>query len=106
MRGNVTEVQPRAWSSFWTRRRGRCRGLRACARILAASLPDEDEHVRCLEILEGAASLGPSDAVLVDVALRRGWALASADQSFDDVDGLRRLDPSSHTFLDDLGAAS
>ena len=34
-------------------------------------LPDEDDLARGLEIFEGAASLGPSDAVLVAVALRR-----------------------------------
>jgi predicted nucleic acid-binding protein len=68
-------------------------------------LPDEDDLARGLEIFEATASLGPFDAVLAAVALRRRWALASADQSFGDVDGLRHLDPSSPAFLDDLDAA-
>ena len=42
--------------------------------------------------------------LLAAVALRRRWALASADQSFGGVDGLRHLDPSSSTFRDDLDA--
>jgi predicted nucleic acid-binding protein len=67
--------------------------------------PDEDDLSHGLNIFEATASLGPFDAVLAAVALRRHWALASADQSFGDVDGLRHLDPSSPTFLGDLGAA-
>ncbi|MHB8288634.1 MAG: type II toxin-antitoxin system VapC family toxin [Acidimicrobiales bacterium] len=68
--------------------------------------PDEDDLVHGLEIFEATASLGSFDAVLGAVALRRRWALASADRSFGDVNGLRHLDPSSPTFLDDLGTAS
>ena len=65
--------------------------------------PDADDLTRGLEIFDATVNLGPFDAVLAAVALRRGWALASADRSFGDVDGLRHLDPASHTFLDDLG---
>lgn len=67
--------------------------------------PGEDDLSDGLDIFEVTASLSPFDAVLAAVALRRRWALASADQSFGEVDGLRHLDASSTTFLDDLGAA-
>lgn len=67
--------------------------------------PDEDDLSHGLDIFAATASLGPFDAVLAAVALRRRWALASADRAFDDVDGLRHLDPSSPTFADDLGAS-
>jgi predicted nucleic acid-binding protein len=67
--------------------------------------PDEDDLARGLEIFETTAGLGPFDAVMAAVALRQRWALASADQSFRDVDGLGHLDPSSPAFLNDLDAA-
>ncbi len=67
--------------------------------------PDEDDLSDGLRIFEAAVNLGPFDAVLAAVALRRRWALASADRSFGAVDGLRHLDPSSSSFLAELDAA-
>lgn len=68
-------------------------------------LPDDDDLARGLDIFETTDRLGPFDAVLAAAALRRSWALASADQAFGDVDGLLHVDPSSPTFLEDVAAA-
>ena len=67
--------------------------------------PGEDDLSEGLDIFETTAGLGPFDAVLATVALRRHWALVSADQSFGDVVGLRHLDPSSPNFLGELDVA-
>ncbi len=68
--------------------------------------PDEEDLFVGLGLFEASSQLGPFDAVLAATALRRGWALASADRSFGHVGGLVYLDPSSATFLDDLLAAA
>ena len=68
--------------------------------------PDEDDLFAGLALFQDSADLGPFDAVLAATALRRKWALASADRSFEQVDGLAYLDPSSPRFLHDVRAAS
>jgi predicted nucleic acid-binding protein len=67
--------------------------------------PDEDDLALGLDLFEASGVLGPFDAVLAATALRRGWALVSADGSFGQVVGLDYLDPSSPTFLDEARAA-
>lgn len=67
--------------------------------------PDEDDLFRGLELFQGSEALGAFDAVLAATALRRQWALASADRSFAQVEALVHLDPSSPTFLADVRAA-
>lgn len=66
--------------------------------------PDEDDLFRGLDLFEDSSGMGPFDAVLAATALRRGWALASADRSFGQVNGLAYLNLSSPTFLDDVRA--
>ena len=61
---------------------------------------DESDLYSGLDLLEGPSQLSPFDAVLAATALRRGWALASADQAFTDVGGLSRLDLQSPAFLE------
>ncbi|MHB8293466.1 MAG: type II toxin-antitoxin system VapC family toxin [Acidimicrobiales bacterium] len=68
--------------------------------------PDEDDLFRGLDLFQDSDDLGAFDAVLAATALRRKWALASADSSFRQVDDLVHLDPSSPTFLEDIRAAS
>ncbi|MDA8040149.1 MAG: type II toxin-antitoxin system VapC family toxin [Actinomycetota bacterium] len=96
-----THVRSRRWprAEAATRAREYALGFAPLVR------PDEDDLAAGLDIFQTIAGLGPFDAVLAAVALRRRWALASADQSFGDVPGLRHLDPSSPTFLGDLDAA-
>jgi hypothetical protein len=67
--------------------------------------PDEDDLARGLDLWQSLDHLGPFDAVLAATALRRGWALASADKSFGAVSGLAHLDPSAPEFLADARAA-
>lgn len=66
--------------------------------------PDEEDLLQGLDLFADTDGLGPFDAVLAATALRRGWALASADRSFARVGGLTHLDPSALTFLDDVRA--
>lgn len=66
--------------------------------------PDEEDLLQGLDLFADTDGLGPFDAELAVAALRRGWALASADRSFARVSGLTYLDPSSPTFLDDARA--
>lgn len=61
--------------------------------------PDDDDLTTGLRLFESTRRLGPFDAVLAATALRRDWALASADRSFTEVTELRYLDPSSEDFL-------
>lgn len=63
--------------------------------------PDQDDLFEGLGLFEVLDGLGPFDAVLAAAARRRGWALASADRSFEQVAGLTYLDPASPTFTDD-----
>lgn len=58
-----------------------------------------------LNLFESLVDLGPFDAVLGAVALRRGFALASADRSFAQVPGLAYLDPSAPSFLEEVRVA-
>jgi uncharacterized protein len=67
--------------------------------------PEQEDLLEGLALFGGSESLGPFDAVLAATARRRGWALASADRSFGQVDGLVHLNPSSATFLDQVGTA-
>ena len=80
------------------RRRGR-EYARAFAPLIR---PDEEDLFVGLDLFEASSQLGPFDAVLAATALRREWALASADRSFGQVVGLVYLDPSSATFVDDM----
>jgi predicted nucleic acid-binding protein len=82
-----------------TRAREYARGLAPLIR------PDEDDLFEGLGLFKDSDDLGPFDGVLAATALRREWAVASADHSFGQVDGLVYLDPSSPTFLDDVRAA-
>ena len=67
--------------------------------------PEPEDLLEGLDLFGGSESLGPFDAVLAATARRRGWALASADRSFGQVGGLVHLNPSSATFLDQVGAS-
>ncbi len=67
--------------------------------------PDDGDLFDGLGLFEASHDLGAFDAVLAAAALRRGWALASADRSIGQVVGLAHLDPSSPTFLDQVRAA-
>jgi predicted nucleic acid-binding protein len=69
------------------------------------SQPDEDDLLEGLELFRDTDDLGPFDAVLAATARRRAWALASADRSFERVDGLLFLNPASPAFLDEVRAA-
>jgi predicted nucleic acid-binding protein len=69
------------------------------------ALPDEDDLLEGLRLFQDSVDLGPFDTVLAATAMRREWALASADRTFGQVDGLAYLDPSSPTFLDEVRAA-
>jgi hypothetical protein len=69
------------------------------------SQPDEDDLLEGLELFRDTDALGPFDAVLAATARRRAWALASADRSFERVDGLLFLNPASPAFLDEVRAA-
>lgn len=88
------------------RARRRSRGDAAAhAREYAVGLsplvcPGEDDVIDGLGLFERAAGLGPFDAVLAATALRRGWCLASADRSFEQVTDLTWLNPASPDFLD------
>lgn len=55
--------------------------------------PEEADLFAGLDLWEASMDLGPFGAVLAATALRRGWALASADRSFGQVQGLLHLDP-------------
>ncbi len=68
--------------------------------------PEEEDLFAGLKLFEVSGDLGPFDAVLAAAARRRGWALASADRSFGQVDGLAYLDPSSPTFLNQIRASA
>jgi len=74
---------------------------REYARGLAPLIrPEESDLYSGLDLLEGPSQLSPLDAVLAATALRRGWALASADRAFAEVGGLSRLDPQTPAFLE------
>ena len=66
--------------------------------------PEEADLFAGLDLWEAARDLGPFDAVLAATALRRGWALASADRSFERVPGLRHVDPARVTLEEILDA--
>lgn len=68
--------------------------------------PEQEDLLEGLDLFGHSESLGPFDAVLAATARRRGWALASADRSFGQADGLVYLNPSSATFLDQVRATS
>jgi uncharacterized protein len=89
-------------------RRRSCADAAALATEYAVGLsplvqPEQEDLVEGLVLFGASESLGPFDAVLAATARRRGWALASADRSFGQVDGLVHLNPSSATFLDQVG---
>lgn len=67
--------------------------------------PEQEDLLEGLDLFGRSGSLGAFDAVLAATARRRGWALASADRSFGQVEGLVHLQPSSATFLDQARAA-
>lgn len=67
--------------------------------------PEEEDLLEGLALCRDAGHLGPFDAVLAATARRRGWALAPADRSFREVDGLVHLDLWSGSFLDQALAA-
>ena len=81
------------------RAREYARGLRPLVR------PEEEDLFQGLGLFETTSDLGPFDAVLAAITLRRQWALASADRSFGHVVGLTYLDPSSPSFLEQARAA-
>lgn len=62
--------------------------------------PGDEDVLRGLELFAVSDGLGPFDAVLAATALRRDWALVSADRSFGRVAGLSYLDPSSPNFVE------
>jgi predicted nucleic acid-binding protein len=61
--------------------------------------PEEEDLFDGLDLFERTSDLGPFDAVLAATAARRRWPLASADKSFQRVDRLKWLDPSSPDFV-------
>jgi predicted nucleic acid-binding protein len=63
--------------------------------------PEEGDLLEGLGIFGRLDSLGSFDSVLAAMALRRNWALASADRAFSRVEGLLHLDPSSSRFVED-----
>ncbi|HUY97159.1 MAG TPA: PIN domain-containing protein [Verrucomicrobiae bacterium] len=67
--------------------------------------PDDADLREGLAIFEALADLGAFGAVLAATARRRGWAVASADRSFDRVDRLTCLDPTSPGFLESARGA-
>ncbi|MCL4422333.1 MAG: type II toxin-antitoxin system VapC family toxin [Actinobacteria bacterium] len=68
------------------------------------AMPDRVDLLRGLDLFRDLEGLGPFDSVLAATALDRAWALASADRSFAQVGGLRFLDLSSGTFLEEVRA--
>ena len=64
--------------------------------------PEQEDLLDGLDLFGRSKGLGAFDSVLAATALRRGWALVSADRSFSHVHGLFSLDPSSATFLDHM----
>jgi uncharacterized protein len=64
--------------------------------------PDADDLLDGLDFFESSRSLGAFDAVLAAAARRRGWALASADRGFGQIEGLQHLDPAAASFLEDI----
>ncbi|HVX19139.1 MAG TPA: type II toxin-antitoxin system VapC family toxin [Acidimicrobiales bacterium] len=65
---------------------------------------EEVDLLEGLELFSSTSALGPFDAVLASAARRRDWAVASADRAFGDVAGLRALDPSDPSFIDQVRA--
>ncbi|MHB1525338.1 MAG: type II toxin-antitoxin system VapC family toxin [Candidatus Dormibacteria bacterium] len=109
VRGGTTVEVVQEFAHVRSRRRPRAEAAdraREYARGLSPLVqPDEEDVFGGLDLFQGLSSLGPFDAVLAAAARRRGWALASADRSFEEVTGLAYLDPSSPTFLDEVRAA-
>lgn len=109
VRASTTVEVVQEFAHVRARRRSRSEAA-ARARDYAVGLaplvrPDEEDLFLGLDVFGDSADLGPFDSVLAATAIRRQWALASADRSFRAVDGLAYLDPSSPTFLDDVRAA-
>lgn len=67
--------------------------------------PDEDDLLTGLDLFRASDVLCPFDAVLAATAVRRHWAVVSADRSFGQVDDLVYLDPSAPGFLDHARAS-
>jgi uncharacterized protein len=109
LRATTTVEVVQEFAHVRARRRSRADAA-ARAAAYAAGLsplvqPDQEDLAEGLDLFGRSGRLGPFDAVLAATARRRGWALASADRSFGEVDGLVHLEPSSASFLDQARAA-
>lgn len=108
VRATTTVEVVQEFAHVRSRRRARAEAT-ARAREFAVGLmpllrPEHEDLLEGLALFEASEGLGPFDAVLAATARRRGWALVSADRSFEQAEGLAYLDPSSATFLDQLQA--
>jgi len=93
------------FTHVWARRRPRADAAQIAGQY-AVGLgpvlrPDDDDLQQGLSLFASSSVLGAFDAVLAASALRRRWALGSADQAFAETQGLLLLDPGSPTFLED-----
>lgn len=108
LRATTTVEVVQEFAHVRARRRSRADAA-ARAQEYAAGLsplvrPEEGDLLEGLDLFGASTGLGPFDAVLAATARRRGWALASADHAYGQVDGLDYLDLSSATFLDQIRA--
>ncbi len=81
------------------RREAAARALEYAKGLAPLILVEEPELRSGLELFAASAALSPFDAVLAAAALHRGWALASADRTFAEVQRLVHLDPKADAFL-------
>lgn len=93
------------------RRKGRPAEAHLVARRVAQLLPDllpvgRSEVLRAIDFLEQVPGLSVRDAVHAATALGAGITrIASADQDFDRVDGLTRLEPGEFPWTGAAGSA-
>jgi uncharacterized protein len=89
-----------------TRDRARAaREARAVARLCRLHELRAEDVLRGLDLYAATQGLGSRDAVFAAVALNRGIpAILSPDRAFDEVPGLRRVDPADGAAVEELVA--
>jgi hypothetical protein len=109
VRATTTVAVIQEFARVRARRRSRAdaaaRATEYAVGLSALVQPEPEDLLEGFDLFGGSESLGPFDAVLAATARRRGWALASADRSFGQVDSPVHLNPLSATFLDQVGAS-
>jgi predicted nucleic acid-binding protein len=109
VRAGTTVEVVQEFAHVRSRRRPRVEAAQRAREYLQGLSPlvvaEQDDLWDGLNLFESLGDLGPFDAVLAAIALRRGFALASADRSFAQVPGLVYLDLSSPAFLHEVRAA-